>query len=86
MELLLCYKQAIQTLVTGGWTCSEVSSLLSSRHLGERGISEGSVRRFCDMYNMCYHTALTGEQLDTVVFGAVESAENCYGRKTIHVF
>ena len=64
MDLLLCYKREIATLVREGCTYFEVSSLLISRHPGVRGLSERSIRRFCSKNGIRYRSGLTDARLD----------------------
>ena len=76
-------KQEIVRWVREGHTHSRISNFLKSHHPGERGFSERSVRRFCDLHGIHYQSGLTERQLDHVVGKAVHCVGHSYGRKTM---
>ncbi len=71
-------------VVEEGHTHRDVSALLCSRHPGERGYSERSVRRLCADHGIHYRCGLTEPKVDDLVSRAVWSVGNYYGRKTVH--
>ena len=75
--------QEIAKWVREGHTHGRISQFLRSRHPRERGFSERSVRRFCDLHGIHYRSGLTEGQLDDVVGRAVHCVGHSYGRKTM---
>ena len=58
-------------IVEGRWTHKQVSNLLKEKYPDKRGVSEISVRRYCEVHNIHKTSRLTDDQLDVVVNNAV---------------
>ena len=79
MEKLISVDET-RSLLKSGKSHRDISVLLQSRYGSNYGVSERSVRRFCDKYNIHRRTR---DELDAEVSKAVSEVGPSYGRKTM---
>ena len=74
----------IRQLVSSGTTHKRISELLQEANPGANGLSERSVRRFCQDKGISYRSHLDDREVDQVVQGAIQEVGNGYGRRMMH--
>ena len=74
----------IKRLVSSGATYKHISEQLQQANPGTSGLSERSVRRFCQRKGISYRSHLDDQQVDQVVEGAIQEVGNGYGRRMMH--
>ena len=74
----------IRQLVSSGTTYKRISELLQESNPGVSGLSERSVRRFCQRKGISYRSHLGDQEVDQVVQSTIQEVGNGYGRRMMH--
>ena len=74
----------IRQLVSTGTTYKRISELLQEASPGASGLSERSVRRFCQRNGIAYRSHLDDHGVDQVIQSAIQEVGNGYGRRMMH--
>ena len=78
------YIAEIRPMVEDSYAHEQISEFLQQQNYEAHGFSARSVRRFCSVHNIHYHSNLSVQELDRVVHSGVIAVGHSYGRRTMH--
>ena len=70
----------IRQLFSSGTIHKRISELLQEANPGASGLSERSVRRFCQRKGISYRSRLDDQEVDQVIQSTIQEVGNGYGR------